>query len=121
MNINELVQIAFNAACEKGFHAAKPADKFREDLATQLCNLGSEMSELWEAYRRGKLSEACDKAEGMVKLGFAPLTNFEEELADIVIRCADLAGYFRIDLENAVKVKLAYNKSRPLRNGGKLA
>lgn len=121
MLINELVQIAFNAACEKGFHAPKPADKFREDLATQLCNLGSEMSELWEAYRRGKLNDPCDKADGMIKLGFKPLTNFEEELADVVIRCADMAGFFGIDLENAVKVKLAYNKSRPLRNGGKLA
>lgn len=121
MVIGDLVKTAFEAACAKGFHADKPPNKEREDLAVQLLNLVSEVSELWEAYRRNKLHAPCDKAEGMAAIGHVPLTNFEEELADIVIRCADIAGFFGIDLENAVKVKLAYNKSRPLRNGGKLA
>ena len=113
MLVNGMGEDAGSAGSEKGIHEPKPADKFREDLATQLCNLGSEMSELWEAYRRGKLNDPCDKADGMIKLGF--------KLADVVIRCADMAGFFGLDLANAVKVKLAYNKSRPLRNGGKLA
>jgi len=42
-----------------------------------------------------------------------------EELADIVIRCADAAAYWQIDLETAVLAKMERNASRPHRHGGK--
>lgn len=43
------------------------------------------------------------------------------ELADIIIRVGDIAGYYGIDLEAAVVEKMTYNETRGYRHGGKLA
>lgn len=40
-----------------------------------------------------------------------------EELADIVIRCGDVATILEIDLGQAVQLKHAYNLTRPFRHG----
>jgi NTP pyrophosphatase (non-canonical NTP hydrolase) len=63
----------------------------------------SELSEALEAYRKGD--------EGHVV----------EELADVLIRVFDLCGARGYDLEKAVLHKMAFNKTRPYRHGGKLA
>ena len=41
------------------------------------------------------------------------------ELADVLIRIEDFCGKHGIDLERAVAIKLAFNKTRPRRHGGK--
>lgn len=41
------------------------------------------------------------------------------ELADAVIRILDYCGHAGIDIENAVKIKHEYNKTRPYKHGGK--
>lgn len=41
----------------------------------------------------------------------------ETELADIVIRCFDLAGHYNIDLVEAITWKLLYNKTRGYKHG----
>lgn len=41
------------------------------------------------------------------------------ELADAVIRILDYCEYQGINLEQAIKLKHEYNKSRPYRHGGK--
>lgn len=43
------------------------------------------------------------------------------ELADVIIRVADAAGAYRIPIAKAVWTKLAYNRTRPYRHGGKVA
>jgi len=79
----------------------------------------TEAAEAAEAYRDAGLLEELravrqylplDKPEG-----------FAVELADIIIRTADLAGALGIDLEKAISEKMAYNRSRPYRHGGKRA
>jgi NTP pyrophosphatase (non-canonical NTP hydrolase) len=42
---------------------------------------------------------------------------FEDELADAVIRIADLCGYLNIDLESHIKAKMRYNETRPHKHG----
>ena len=42
---------------------------------------------------------------------------FPDELADIVIRVADLAGHLGYDLDRHVKLKMIYNASRPIKHG----
>lgn len=42
---------------------------------------------------------------------------FPDELADIVIRVADLAGHLGYDLDRHVKLKMEYNASRPVKHG----
>lgn len=90
-------------------------------VATHVANLHGEVSELWEAYRAGRLNELCDKAEKMRAAGIVPLTCLEEELADIVIRALDMAGHMGVDIELAVESKHAFNMTRPVRHGGKVA
>jgi NTP pyrophosphatase (non-canonical NTP hydrolase) len=41
----------------------------------------------------------------------------EDELADAVIRIADMCGAFGIDLERHVVEKLEYNRHRPRTHG----
>jgi NTP pyrophosphatase (non-canonical NTP hydrolase) len=41
------------------------------------------------------------------------------ELADCIIRILDYCGKEGIDIEEAVKIKHQYNKTRPYRHGGK--
>ena len=47
-----------------------------------------------------------------------PLTAFEEELADIVIRVFDLAKYKDINIGRALAIKANYNEKREYRHGG---
>lgn len=41
------------------------------------------------------------------------------ELADAVIRIADLCGYLEIDLEAIIEMKMTYNEHRPYKHGKK--
>lgn len=45
--------------------------------------------------------------------------NVAEELADIVIRTADVAERFGVDLEAEIEAKMQKNRQRPERNGSK--
>ena len=84
-------------------------------------NLHGEVSELWEAFRRGKLHEPCDKAVEMETMGLPGLTYAEEELADQIIRILDTAESFGVDVAKAVATKAAFNAGRPHLHGGKRA
>ena len=82
-------------------------------FAEVLINIEGEVLELWEAYRRGTLDDQCDKP--------VPLTCKEEELADIIIRVLDLCGRQKVDIDKAVELKHAFNKTRPYKHGNKVA
>lgn len=56
----------------------------------------------------GELSEAEDALRHN-----KPLPEFAEELADAIIRIADLAHKLGINLEAAIAAKQAYNETRP--------
>jgi len=78
----------------------------------KLCLIHSEVSEALEDYRVGKLTTTLredGKPEGL-----------PSELADVVIRIADLCGALDIDLQAEIVAKLAYNKTRSHRHGGKV-
>lgn len=60
-----------------------------------------ELSEATEGLRKGKMDERLPHR-----------TNFEVELADAVIRIADLAGAMGLDLGSAIVDKMAYNAKR---------
>lgn len=69
----------------------------------------SEVSECLEALRHGN-----PESEHI-----APISGAEEELADIIIRVMDLAISNKFDVVSALFAKMAYNKTRPYRHGGK--
>ncbi len=118
--LNEMSKTVFDQAVEKGWYDNKE-ETDSQYLARALMNLHSEISELWESYRKNQLYELCDKANGMEDLKLMPLVNVEEELADIVIRVLDTSKRLGINIEKAVEIKHQYNKSRPYRHGNKKA
>ena len=71
----------------------------------------SELSEALEAYRERGLAQWKEDAEKPCGFG--------SELADTVIRILDMSAYLEIDLEHEIINKLAFNKTRPYRHGGK--
>ena len=104
--IRELVQVAYQDATKKGWH--QQMHSFGDLIALA----HSELSEALEAYRLTgdylPLVGPGGKPEGV-----------PSELADVVIRIADMCGYLGIDLSEAVVNKLAWNRTRPHRHGGK--
>lgn len=76
--------------------------------------LHSEVSEAFEAFREGAPFCSTYLTEG--KPEGIPI-----ELADVAIRLFDMCGYYNIDLEEAIRVKMAYNETREYRHGGKQA
>jgi NTP pyrophosphatase (non-canonical NTP hydrolase) len=113
--LNALADYVYDIAASKGWHDAPV------EMSTSCSNIHAEVSELWEAYRNGALSEPCSKAEGMTSLGLRALTCQEEELADIIIRALDTSTESGIDIGEAVRIKSLYNVSRPRMHGGKKA
>lgn len=107
VTINELIEASHNTAVDKGWWTLPP------NIPEKLALIHSEISEALEAYRDGKMetyTHENGKPDG-----------FEVELADAVIRIADLCGYLNIDLESAILRKAAYNSTRQFRHGGKIA
>lgn len=105
MGVRELVKVAHANAVAKGFH--DPAPTFGDFIALA----HSELSEALEAYREHGLADGTSdggKPEGVAS-----------ELADTVIRIADMCGALGIDLEAAIVAKVKHNAGRPYRHGGK--
>ena len=103
------------------------------DAAIALASLmASEVFEGIEEIRNGEpvtlnyyVSPAGQKTtdkEGYVELfGKLPKPEgFPSELADVVIRALDIASRWGIDLEGAIREKIAYNATRGVRHGDKL-
>lgn len=107
INISELQKEIHNLAKEKGWWVSE------REFGTLCALIHSEVSELFEAFRKDKLYSPCDKDPSM--------SNFEEEAADIFIRLADMCEWYEIDLGKAIEKKHAYNAIRSYRHGGKKA
>lgn len=118
MNITELQQQAHDMALGKGWWPY-PTDihgKLRvppDSIAAKLALVHSETSEALECVRDGDMMERVDQARDGKPEGLP------SELADIVIRVADLCGALGIDLDEAIRTKMAYNKRRTHRHGGR--
>ena len=117
MTLNELRDEAHRIAREKGWWE-------EERTFGDMVALGhSEWSEALEEYRNHH--EPTEVYYGPVPFPFPfgkpnkPL-GIPIELADVLIRVFDMAGFYGIDLDEAVRLKTEYNKTRPYRHGGKV-
>lgn len=62
-------------------------------------------------------TERLRRMPGMVR--YLQPEGIPTELADIIIRVLHIAAFFGIDIAAALADKMAYNETRPRRNGGK--
>lgn len=99
MTLREMQTEAHRTAVEKGWYES---DRPPLELLMLITTEVAEAAEEWR-----KPVEQFDKDA------------LAEELADIVIRVGDAASHWEIDLEAAVAKKMARNRERPVRHGGK--
>jgi NTP pyrophosphatase (non-canonical NTP hydrolase) len=97
MTIDQLVREAHGTAIDKGWWIFP-----RTDLEIHAL-IHSEVAEATEAFRE--------------KNSYKQI----EELADVIIRIADFCGERNWDLTAILEMKLAFNRTRPFRHGGKQA
>lgn len=103
MTIKDLVKDAHERAKAKGFYDPPPS------IEQRLCLIHSEVSEALESYRDNDMFTRI--LENGKPVGFA------SELADVVIRVADLCGHLGIDLEDEIRMKSNFNETRPRKHG----
>ena len=108
MDIKELQIAAHAIAVSTGWW-----DEER-NIGELLALVHSEVSEALEEWRIDE-DLAVIRMEGDKPVGFAV------ELADTLIRICDLCEAVGVDLNAALKIKMAYNSTRPWRHGGKRA
>ncbi len=143
LTINELVKNAHQNAVEHGFWEDPP------EFGTAIALIHSELSEALEEVRKGRpavyypcnAGGVCCEDDGSASCGsrvWNPETpevfckakskkaeGYAVELADAMIRIADLWGYLKddvdlgIDLEAVIREKMAYNATRPYKHGKK--
>lgn len=89
--------------------------EIKGSIPEKIALIHSEASEMLEGVRKNLMDD---------KLPHRKMA--EVELADVIIRCFDLAGFMKMDLGGAIVEKLAFNFNRPdhkvenrLKDGGK--
>lgn len=112
ISISSMVYESHATSRSKGWHDEDESPPSAIRIVAWLGLVMSEAAEAIEAVRDGDLGTTWE--------GDKP-TGLPSELADILIRVGDLCGALGIDLEAAVRQKLAYNRTRPSRHGGKRA
>lgn len=122
LTIHELQQESHANAVDKGFWEQP------RTIPEQIALMHSELSEALEEFRDGrKLNEVRYEIPDVEQGKFFDAipadkpVGFPIELADAIIRIADTAEHYGINLEEALRLKMAYNRTRPYRHGGKLA
>lgn len=136
MNIEELKKKSHEIAVEKGFwkdYEIANNQKTTEDadiiknlfISQKLLLMISELTESMESLRKSRtyqgtpeiLQELCEQSEkdpSLFQMRFIHhiKDTFEDELADTLIRIADLCEQRNIDIESFIKLKMAFNKFR---------
>lgn len=69
-----------------------------------MANTHGELSELWEAHRKGQLHAPCDKTP--------TLSCLEEEMADIIIRTLDACGRLGRDASQQNDLVMSWEQKR---------
>lgn len=115
MEFSTLQRQVHQTAKDHGWHE-KP--RGIDMVPTWLMLIVSELSEALEVYREGH--HALNTIYYSVEHPEGKPEGFAVELADAVIRLMDMAEALSIDLETAIKLKNAYNETRPYRHGGKV-
>jgi len=122
--INDLAMEIYQNNKEKGFH------EMIHEFGTYISLIHSELSEAVEAHRKKKRADMdmfsqalwMEKNPGqgeIFKNAFELYIKdtIEDELADAIIRLLDLSATLDIDIEEHIRLKIQYNKTREYKHG----
>ena len=104
MNIRDIMQAAHQCAALRGFH--DPTPPLPESIALMHSELSEALEELRNSSDVHEILHEGDKPVGVAT-----------EFADVIIRICDTCEANGIPLEEAIRVKLAYNYTRPYKHG----
>lgn len=105
--LNELAKETYEISASKGFHDRDHEFSDR-GFPRRIALIHAELSEALEADREDLMDKHLPHRKGI-----------EVELADAIIRILDCAATEGMDIEGAVREKMAYNKTRPYKHGGR--
>jgi len=120
MELNKLRDDIFALATKQGFHGVDEKGVNQDDLSRKLMLVVSELAEAQEAERNGvsvwrkDTNTPIPSPDEFKKLYRGTI---EEEIADAVIRLADIAGMIGMNLDWWVSAKMEYNRQRPYKHG----
>jgi NTP pyrophosphatase (non-canonical NTP hydrolase) len=102
IGVESLVSLCHGAAVRGGWwHDLHTNEPLQRNVAEMLCLIHSEVSEALEGHRKNLMDDKLPHRSML-----------EVELADTVIRIADLCGGLKLDLAGAILEKLEYNAKR---------
>ena len=105
--------------CKRAYEIAKSKGWHETDrpIPEYISNIHAEVSEAFEEYRKGNMRTQI----GTESLGCIQPLGFYSELADVVIRIADLFESKGRCLSLEIQLKMDYNETRSHRHGNKKA
>lgn len=110
--LNDLAEEVSDVAEAKGFWDYEEISD-QGLIPTKIALIHSEASEALAVHRAEYDDSDEDAITGMSEM---QEDDFAEELADILIRTLDLAGYYDLDIGNVVMSKIQKNRERPYRH-----
>lgn len=113
MNIADLMRESHRTAIEHGWWEGE--DVKPRNIGEQIALMHSELSEALEEYRNNTVPIYLAGPDEKKPEGIAV------EFADVLIRIFDTCERYGWDLQEALRLKMLYNESRPYRHGGKIA
>lgn len=111
LTLTELVECAHDNSVAKGFWEGA-----EHNISEKLMLIVSELAEALEHQRAGNQGLPLKQGWLDASRNGKP-DGFPFELADAVIRIADLCGYLGIDLNEVVTTKMKFNATRPHKHG----
>jgi len=113
--LNDLSEKIHDNARQKGFWDSP------RNHGECIALMHSELSEALEELRAGNNPEEIyyRDHEGIKRIWGEKPEGVPAELADCIIRILDFCGAHKIDIDNAMQIKMAYNATRPAMHGKK--